>query len=155
MCLWLTIMPVSKSKYYYNRSNMYKYYILPLRVFLLKFQQRTSVDEKFENYYFLFFLIHIAPPAIFLLTEANKRYHIKYILIYIFSLIFYYATSALYGKLTRHFLNKHELTIEQAENERLYRIGQFIYFEPWAFLPVYLIIYGLFHFFIRLRHSLL
>ena len=125
---------------------MYKYYILPLRVFFLKYKKRkTPIPEmdKFIDYIGLT-LTHIGPPLVNFLLMFDKWGIKNYISIFICAsiLILYYAFGY---RLFKYFVDMHDLTEAQANNQKLSIAGLFIFIEPLIFITVFWIYYFHFH----------
>jgi len=116
---------------------MYKYYILPLRIFFTDYKKGVDELSKFNNYIILL-LIHLTPLMISIFDVMEIKLHIKSRAI--FFITAFPVVMVLYlmcNRLALWFIDKYNLDTEEIRDKKLYRVGFLIFIEPIAFFFLY------------------
>ncbi len=127
---------------------IYKYYILPLRIFFTRYQKRRSSEvEKFIDYFFLVILVHVVPIITKFFLALDKR-HLGVSKIIMWCSFFLTIMTIIFFcyRLVSYFIRKHDLTAIEINSRRLYLIGLIIYTEPFVFAVLAIPTYLYFHF---------
>jgi len=126
---------------------LYKYYILPLRIFFIQYQKKITEAEKFINYFFLVIMAHLVPIlAEFLLFLDKKHLGASDNITWWGLFLFIMTTIFICYKMVVYFIRKYELTTIEVNSRRLYLIGLAIYIEPFVFPILAIPTYLYFHF---------